>query len=91
VVCLERGGYPSIYTRAKAVLLPIFGLEARDAPPQHEAMPPPEEGVAKARQEEAAAPRERSVPNRAASPPPLQGRPWAGHGLVPQGTLPNLN
>jgi hypothetical protein len=49
-VCLERG-YPSTYTRAKAVLLAIFGVEARHAPPQYEGMPPPEEAMAKACQE----------------------------------------
>jgi hypothetical protein len=47
-MCIERG-YLSIYTRAMAVLLSIFGIEAQDAPPQHEAMPPPEEAVAEAR------------------------------------------
>jgi hypothetical protein len=51
-----RGGYPSTYTRAKAVLLAIFGVEARHALPQHEAMPPPEEAMAEARQEGASRP-----------------------------------
>jgi hypothetical protein len=54
-VCLERG-YPSTYTRVKAVLLAIFGVEARHAPPQHEAMPPPEEAEVEDRQEEAGRP-----------------------------------
>jgi hypothetical protein len=50
--CVSRdGGYPSIYTRAMAVLLSIFGVEAQDALAQHEAMPPPEKVVAEARQE----------------------------------------
>jgi hypothetical protein len=50
--CVSRdGGYPSIYTRAMAVLLSIFGVEAQDALAQHEAMPPPEEAVDEARQE----------------------------------------
>jgi hypothetical protein len=44
VLCVERGGYPSIYTRAMAVLLSIFGVEAYDVPPQHEGMLPLEEG-----------------------------------------------
>jgi hypothetical protein len=50
------GGCPSTYTRAEAVLLAIFGMRARDALPQHEAMPPPEEVVAEARQERASRP-----------------------------------
>jgi hypothetical protein len=48
-VCVNGGGYPSTYTRAKAVILAIFGMEARDAPPQHEVMPPLEEAMAEAR------------------------------------------
>jgi hypothetical protein len=51
VLCVERGGYPSIYTRSMAVFLSIFVMEAQDAPSQHEGMPPLEEGVAEARQE----------------------------------------
>jgi hypothetical protein len=45
-VCLRGGVCPSIYTQAMAVLLAIFGMETRDALPQHVSMPPPEEGVA---------------------------------------------
>jgi hypothetical protein len=48
-VC-ERGRYPFIYPRVKVVLLSIFSTKARDAPPQHEAMPPPKQGVAEERQ-----------------------------------------
>jgi hypothetical protein len=51
VVCPLEGVCLSIYTRAMAVLLAIFGMETRDAPPQHESMPLPEEGVAERRQE----------------------------------------
>jgi hypothetical protein len=60
------------------VLLAIFGMEAWHALPQHEAMPPPEEAMAKARQEGVG----RSM-TKAASQPPLHGRPWAGHGSIP--------
>jgi hypothetical protein len=38
------------------MLLAIFGVEARHALPQHEAMPPPEEAMAEARQEGAGRP-----------------------------------
>jgi hypothetical protein len=47
-VC-ERGQYPFIYPRVKVVLLSIFSAEAQDAPPKHEAMPPPKQGVAEER------------------------------------------
>jgi hypothetical protein len=50
VVCVREGGYPFIYTIVKAVLLSIFSVEARDALPQHEAMPTPEQGVAEGHQ-----------------------------------------
>jgi hypothetical protein len=53
---LRERGYPSIYTRAMAVLLSIFGVEAQDALPQHESMPPPKEGVAEAHQHGAGRP-----------------------------------
>jgi hypothetical protein len=82
-VVFERGGLPSIYTRVKAVRLSIFSMEEWDTPTQHGAMPPLKEAVAEARQEGPAAPRERPVHDRAASPLPLRGRPWAGHGSVP--------
>ena len=45
-VCLERGGYPSTYTRVKVVLLSMFGVKLRGAPPQHGGMPPPQQGEA---------------------------------------------
>jgi hypothetical protein len=73
------------------VLLSIFGVEAQDAPPQNEAMPPLEEGVAEARQEGAPIPREQLVHDQAALLLPLHGRPWARHGSVPRGALLILN
>jgi hypothetical protein len=54
-VSLERG-YPSTHTRAKMVLLAIFGMEAWHAPSQHEAMPTLEEVVVEACQEGAGHP-----------------------------------
>jgi hypothetical protein len=44
--CVFREGYPFIYTRAMAVVLSIFGMEAQDALPHLGAMPPLEEAVA---------------------------------------------
>jgi hypothetical protein len=59
------------------VLLSIFGVEAQDALPQHESMPPPEEGVAEARQQGLAAPRT----SRSMTKPPLHRLYVAGIGL----------
>jgi hypothetical protein len=53
--------------------------------------PLPEKAMDEACQEGGVTPRERSVHDRATSPPPLRGRPWARHGLVPRGALPILN
>jgi hypothetical protein len=62
--CVLRGGCPSIYTRAMAVLLAIFGVETRDAPPQHVSMPPPTEGVAERRQQGSGRPLTESLHHR---------------------------
>jgi hypothetical protein len=48
--CVGEGVCPSIYTRAMAVYLSIFGMETQDTPTQHGAMPLLEEGVGERRQ-----------------------------------------
>jgi hypothetical protein len=57
----------------------------------HGGMKPPCEGEDERRRQGATDPSERPVPDRAPSPPPSRGRPWAGHGLLPQGALPILS
>jgi hypothetical protein len=91
VMYLREGGYPSIYTRQDAVLEAIFGtkhaLHRLCMLRRHR----PTKGWLSNAGRGATAPREQPVPDRASSPPPSRGRPWARHGLLPWGALPILS
>jgi hypothetical protein len=49
VVCVVEGGCPSIYTWSKGGASAILGAKPWAAPPLHEGMPPPIEGVVEQR------------------------------------------